>query len=108
MVTHQKIRAILKKEGFSVGHNYNSGRISGLTLFSGGLEITKSPFDDYAVVSYCQRTSSLHNWTEEDRKQETDILIKVKNCLVKKRYVVEDGFSPFDEKRLTKLIVKDG
>lgn len=106
-VSHQKIRAILKKEGFTVGHNYNSGRISGLGLFSGGLEVTKSSFDDYAVVMYCQQTSSLHKWNEEDEKQEIDILIKVKECLITNGYFVEEVYNPFrEEKRLQKLIVK--
>ena len=43
MVSNQKIRGALKKLGYEnlLGHSYNSGRISGLSHFSGVIRITQ-------------------------------------------------------------------
>jgi len=86
--THQRVRAILKKQGLEVGHNYK-GRI--FDCFSGGLEVTKTYSGD-VKVSYCNRTMG----------KDFDTKIAVKNLINAER-VLKKFFKV--EKDKNKLIV---
>ena len=96
MITHQKIRSVLKKAGLKVGHSYH-GRV--IDRFSGGLEVKNYGLKENVVQVSVGAYTFSRNYVKDEI--ENKILLEKAAEVLQKLYVIE-----IDDYGYRKIIIK--